>query len=88
MVNEPHVRYVRALTIDGGSDFRLKKDPAPTGKSCDEATYGLRSMQAKNSEHNDKPAQTRKRTVKLERLTSTIPRGGPTAHETLKASTK
>ena len=70
--------------IEGGRAFLLSKKPSSMRESCDGAHCLLLSLLVMNSEHNDRPKQTRKRRVKLKWLIRNIPRGGAKALERLK----
>ena len=62
--------------MDGGRAFRLRKKPSSMEESCNGATCLLPNLLVMNSEHNDRPKQTKKRKVKLKWLIRNIPREG------------
>jgi len=74
--------------IEDGRAFRLSKNPPSIEKSSDGAIGRFPNLLVVNREHSERPKQTKKRTVKPERLIMTIPREGARAKEILTESKK
>ena len=70
--------------MDGGRAFRLRMKPFSMEECPNGATCLLPNRIVINSEHNDRPKQTKKRRVKLKWLIRNIPRGGARALEIVK----
>jgi hypothetical protein len=79
------MKRAKELMMDGGRAFRLRKKPSSMEDSCNGAACLPPNLLVMNSEHNDRPKQTKKREVKLKWLIRKIPRGGAKAAEILVA---
>ncbi len=76
------------LTMEDGSAFRLRKRPPFVEESSSGVTSLLVSLFVISSEHNDRPRQTKKRRVKLKRLTRNMPMEGASAPAVVMARVK
>ena len=77
----PQIKLQRKLIMAGAMIFRSKKAIFSPGAALSPGRTMVCpfNLKAKKKEHKDRPAQVRKRTVKLYRLIKDIPKEGATA---------